>query len=352
MKFFSVENLSTHLGLFSLNGVSFSLDRGDYLSIIGPTGAGKTIFLETIIGFYKPKEGAIYMHEENITNKLPQNRNIGIVYQDYALFPHMNVFDNIAYGLKKKQSRVDKKVQDISKLLHIDHLLKRTPETLSGGEKQRAALARALIVEPKLLLMDEPLSALDYQTRREVRKIIKNVIKKIQMTVIHVTHDLEDMWSLANKVAIFKDGRIAQFGNIGDVVNKPNSRFVADFVGTTILEGEVEATDPLTVIDVGGIKLKSLDYTEEKTVKIAVRPDDIIISKNKPSEISAQNIIKTKVENITSEGNICSVSLRAKGAVFDVIITKNAVDSLNINSGDNVYAIIKSSNVRIVDTLI
>ena len=352
MKFFNVENLSTHLGLFDLRNVSFSLDKGDYLSIIGPTGSGKTIFLETIIGFYKPKDGRIYMDGEDITDKPPQNRNIGIVYQDYALFPHMNIYDNIAYGLKKRQNNIDKKLRDMANLLHIGRLLKRKPETLSGGEQQRVALARAFVVEPKLLLMDEPMSALDFQTRKEVRRIIKNVINKTQMTVIHVTHDLEDMWSMANKVAIFKEGKAIQFGNICDVINKPNSHFVADFVGTTIFEGKVETTNPLTVIDIGGIKLKSMDYTEKKTVKIAIRPDDIVISKNEPFKISAQNIIKTKVENIVSEGNVCIISLKAKDIIFDVIITKNAVDSLNINWGDDVYAVIKSSNVRIIDNLI
>ena len=168
MSLLAIQDLHIDLGEFYLKGISLSLERGDYLVIIGPTGAGKTILLESIIGFWRPDRGRIYLEGRDITDEPPEKRRIGIVYQDYALLPNFSVFKNIAYGLKKRQKQgVGEKVQAMAASLRIDHLLHRRPATLSGGEQQRVALARALIVEPRLLLMDEPFSALDPQTRRE-----------------------------------------------------------------------------------------------------------------------------------------------------------------------------------------
>jgi molybdate transport system ATP-binding protein len=241
VSFLQIQDLTIRLGEFHLHDISFSLEKGDYLTIIGPTGAGKTILLESIIGFRQPDKGHIFLEESDITDALPEHRRIGIVYQDYALLPHFTVYQNIAYGLKKKDKcNIKQKVHKMADSLNIASLLHRKPDTLSGGEQQRTALARALIVEPRLLLMDEPLSALDPQTRRNTRVLLKQAIAARSTTVIHITHDMKDMWTMANKVAIFHNGGLVQIGFLTDVFKHPRTDFVAEFVGESFLAEKLE----------------------------------------------------------------------------------------------------------------
>jgi molybdate transport system ATP-binding protein len=351
MSFFRVDNLHINLIEFQLREVSFCLDQGDYMMIIGPTGAGKTILLESIVGFWKPEKGRIWLEGSEITQELPEHRNIGIVYQDYALIPHFTVFENIAYGLKKKtKNGIGETVKDIAASLKIEHLLHRKPETLSGGEQQRVALARSLVVEPKLLLMDEPFSALDPRMRRETRHLLLDVLARRKTTVIHISHDLNDAWALANKLAIFRDGLLLQFGTIEDVFRRPQSRFIADFVGASILDGTVVANGSgPCLIDVGDFHLTSIDCTDPgKKVQVALRPEDIIVSKERPSGISAQNIIATRLERVVPEGRASFLHLAVNETELSVLVTNNAVAQLGVSPGDTIYAIIKSANVRIV----
>ncbi len=353
MSFLKIEDLHLNLGEFFLREIFLSLQKGDYLAVLGPTGAGKTILLESLIGFWKPNKGQIHLEGQDITGLLPEKRQIGIVYQDYALLPHFTVFKNIAYGLEKKEKKKEtlgEKVREMAAALQIDHLLHRKPTTLSGGEQQRVALARALIVEPKLLLMDEPLSALDPQTRREARQLLRRLIQKRNTTVIHITHDLDDAWALANKAAIFKEGRLLQFGSMKEVFHRPKTRFVADFVGATILEGRVVKTEEgITRINMDGFELVSLDDAEvEENVKVAIRPENIIVFKSMPTDASAQNVIKARLQEIISEGTTCLLYLKVNDTVFHVFVANNAVERLNLKEEDIVYALIKACNVRIV----
>lgn len=351
MSFLKIDDLSINLGEFHLNGISFSLEQSDYLTIIGPTGAGKTILLESIIGFWKPDSGRIFLEKIDITEELPEKRRIGIVYQDYALLPHFTIFKNIAYGLKKIDNiNIKEKVHEISVSLGIDHLLHRKPATLSGGEQQRAALARALVVKPKLLLMDEPLSALDQKTRKETRLLLKSVLSGRQTTVIHITHDMSDVWSLANKVAVFNEGSMLQFGTIEQVFNRPNSTFIADFVGASIFEGRVVVyNDGVSTVKVNGFNLFSLDEAKPGTnVKVAIRPEDIVVTKTPPGEISAQNVLDMRLKEIVSEGTTCFLKLTSGDIDLNVLVANNALHRLHLNCGDRLYALIKSANVRIV----
>ncbi len=351
MSFLRIEDLSINLGEFHLRGIFFELEQGEYLNIIGPTGAGKTILLESLIGFWKPDSGRIFLENKDITDQLPEKRRIGIVYQDYALLPHFTVFQNIAYGLKKIEKRgIREKVHAMASSLGIDHLLHRKPDTLSGGEQQRAALARALVVRPKLLLMDEPLSALDPQTRRETRSLLKRAIKERGTTVIHITHDMKDVWALADKVAIFREGRMLQFGTTEQIFNRPNSKFIADFVGASIFDGKVsECREGVSLVQVKGIDLISLDQAEPGTdVRIVIRPENIIVTKTRPGTISAQNILRSILEEIVSEGNTCILRLSSGHISFTVLVANNAVERLQLKPGDEVYAVIKGSHIRIV----
>ncbi|MBI4814337.1 MAG: ATP-binding cassette domain-containing protein, partial [Methanobacterium sp.] len=215
--FLKVRNLSVDLGQFQLDNVNLDLEKNDYLVIIGPTGSGKSVLLETIAGFFSPDEGEIFLEGKEITSLNPEDRGISIVYQDYVLFPHMDVFDNIAYGLKKKtkdNKLIKSVVSEIAELLKIDHLLHRNPETLSGGEKQRAAIARSLVVKPNILLMDEPFAALDVNTHSYLTSLIKNVITKQHTTCIHVSHNFNDVYNLVEHVAVMKEGKILQQGTV------------------------------------------------------------------------------------------------------------------------------------------
>ncbi|MFO7885447.1 MAG: ATP-binding cassette domain-containing protein [Desulfobacteraceae bacterium] len=352
MSFLRIEDLHINLGEFYLKNIFLTMEKGDYLMIIGPTGAGKTILLESIIGFSSPDRGKIYLEDRDITNELPEKRHIGIVYQDYALLPHFTVYKNIAYGLKKieKPGCIKEKVNDMAQSLHIDHLLHRKPETLSGGEQQRVALARSLVVEPRLLLMDEPFSALDPQTRRQTRKLLKQAVKKKKTTVVHISHDLDDAWSLASKVAVFREGRLLQFGDLDEVFNRPGSRFIADFVDVTVLKGiAVENGKDVSTIAFDGFKLQRIDEAEPGTeVKVALRPENIILSRRHPEEMSVQNVLKSELEEIVNEGKTSMIFLKYKNTKFRVLVTNNAVDQLRLKPGDTLYALIKSANVRII----
>jgi len=233
MSLLSLENLEVYAGDFQLGAISFVMHAGDYCIMAGETGAGKSLLLESIIGVKRCHGGRIYMDAREVTHMLPEYRGIGIIYQDHALFPHLNVFENIAFGLKKRIPREKRtaKVDSMAEALKIDHLLRRSLENLSGGEKQRVAIARALVVRPRLLLMDEPFSALDPVTRQKMRRLMKQVIEKHKMTVLHISHDPADIWMLANKLAYLHEGKLLQFDTVTSVLEQPAHEKIGDFLG-------------------------------------------------------------------------------------------------------------------------
>ncbi|WP_287681242.1 ATP-binding cassette domain-containing protein [Methanobacterium sp.] len=354
--FLEVRNLSVDLGQFHLDNVSLNLEKNDYLVIIGPTGSGKSVLLETIAGFFSPDDGQIFLEGNEITNLTPENRGISIVYQDYVLFPHMNVFDNIAYGLKKKTNDkdiIESKVKNIAKLLKIDHLLHRNPETLSGGEKQRAAIARSLIVEPKILLMDEPFAALDVNTHSYLTSLIKNVIIQHQTTCIHVSHNFNDVYNLAEHVAVMKDGKILQQGTLHDVFSRPSHNYVADFVGVhNVFQGKIVAHDKsLLKIEISPelIIFSSDDFVHEsKEVMVAIRPESIIFS-NERFVSSVRNQLKGVVKNMFEVGHTVWIEVQVKDVMFKGVLTPNSCQSLEIKKEKEIYLSFKSLNVNLMD---
>ena len=215
-----------NLGSFRLD-VEFSMSRS-YCVVLGPTGAGKSLLLELIAGILKPDKGRILIDGKDVTNLPPEKRNIGFVPQDYALFPHMSVYKNIAYGLRRDK-KGKRKVEEIAEKLGISHILDRKPTTLSGGERQRVALARALIIQPKLILLDEPLSAVDLRTKEKLMEELKLVHSEFEIPIVHVTHSLIEAVTLANEVAIMMDGKIIEKGKTKDVFSSQVQE-VADFL--------------------------------------------------------------------------------------------------------------------------
>jgi len=230
-----INNISKKLGNFSLKNINFEIEKDEYLVILGPTGTGKTVILELIAGRYEPDNGSIYFKNENLLDKNIEDRNIGFVYQDYVLFPHLTVSENIKFGAKIKN--IDTETIDINfnkfvSFFNIKHLLDRFPSTLSGGEQQRVAIARALMISPDLFLLDEPLSALDPHTKNEFKKLLKQIHKELKTTTIHITHDFNEALYLADKIAVVNNGEVVQFGTPKEIFETPNSLFVAKFIGS------------------------------------------------------------------------------------------------------------------------
>jgi molybdate transport system ATP-binding protein len=345
-----MQNIHIRLGDFLLEDVSLSIDRGDYLNVIGHTGAGKSILLECISGFFQPPKGRIFLEDRDITRIPPEKRHIGIVYQDYALLPHFTVAANIAYGLKKIQKKgIEEKVSQMAASLGIDHLLHRKPDTLSGGEKQRTALARSLVVKPKLLLMDEPFSALDPVTSQNMRLLLKKVIQSQQTTVIHVTHNLEDVWALAGKVAVLHQGKLLQCDTKDAVFHKPICQGVADFVETSLFEGKVvEQNEHTCLVRLRGMDILTRDTAQPgKKVKVALRPENIAISRERPAH-NASNVFKTRIKDIVPKGVMGTLILEIGETLLPVHSTSSTLKHLDACVQDTVFACIPYDAVRIV----
>ena len=223
------EEISFHIGTFKLQRLSINIVKGEYFILLGPPGSGKTIFLECLCGLKRISSGQIYIDGHNVTNLEPRTRGIGYVPQDYALFPHLSVEQNIAFGIRV-HGYSETKVTETMEMLGIRGLLSRQIQGLSGGEKQRVALARALVLQPKILLLDEPVSALDEVTRQEVCAQLLEIQRQLGLTTIHVSHNLEEAFSVADRAAILKDGTLLQVGTLDELLDKPNSKFVARFM--------------------------------------------------------------------------------------------------------------------------
>lgn len=360
--YLQIEDLSVDLGEFQLKNINLDIDEGEYIVLIGPTGSGKSVLLETIIGFYSPDKGIMRLNGKTINNVQPEDRGIGIVYQDNVLFPNMNVYENIAYGAKKKfsEEKINEKTVSIAKKMKIDHILHRDVTTISGGEAQRTSLARALIVEPKIILMDEPFSALDITTQDKLTALIKKVVRDYKTTVLHVTHNFNDVWNLADRVGVMKDGKIHQLSYIYDVFSRPENNFVAEFVGVqNIFEGRIEEINSESaIIELNNnIRITSADSEciekiaskESKKVLIALRPESIIFS-NKGFESSARNQLKGTIIEIIESGPTTLINVDVKGNIFKGLLTKSSAEILEVKKGKEIYMSFKSLNVNILDS--
>lgn len=346
----AVKHLSKDLGDFALKDINLRVESGEYFIILGPTGAGKTVLLEIIAGLHQPDKGEIWFGGEEMTNTLPEERNIGFVYQDYVLFPHLSVERNIQFGLRARgrKGEAERKIKEVMALLGISHLAQRYSHTLSGGEQQKVALARAIAVEPDVLLLDEPLAALDPRTKDYLRDELKELNRRLGVTMVHVTHDQVEAIALANRIAIVMDGRVLQVGDINEIFAEPVDEKVADFVGVgNILKGMAYLHgDGLARISVDNydiFAMSSHPYNGEP-VKAIVRPEDIILS-GRPSESSAQNFVRGQIVRLSNLGPIYRVQLDNGLIAF---VTKRAVEDLKLAIGKEVFALFKATAVKII----
>ncbi len=231
-----LEGLTKTFGrVVAVDNLTLDINKGEFVALLGPSGCGKSTTLYLIAGIYKPTRGYIYFNDKIVNDIPPKDRNVGMVFQNYALYPHMTVYDNIAFGLKIKKypkDEIDRRVKEVARMLHIEELLDRYPTQLSGGQQQRVALARAIVKEPSIFLMDEPLSNLDAKLRIEMRTELKRLQQELKITTIYVTHDQIEAMTMADRIAVLNKGKLQQYGTPDELYNRPANIFVADFIGS------------------------------------------------------------------------------------------------------------------------
>lgn len=273
-----------------IDGLSLDVKKGELFTLLGPSGCGKTTLLRMIAGFNSIEGGDFYFGEDYVNDLDPAKRNIGMVFQNYAIFPHMSVFDNVSFGLKnfvKDKEEIKERTLDILELMQISELKDRMPEKLSGGQQQRVALARAIVLQPQVLLMDEPLSNLDAKLRVDMRGAIKNIQNTIGITTIYVTHDQEEAMSISDRIAVMNKGVIQQVGTPKEIYLRPSNEFVATFIGKTniiparVVNNKIFLGESNQVIDID----LNQEFKNEK-IKVSIRPEDMKISLKNEGTIS------------------------------------------------------------------
>lgn len=330
-----------------LDNIDFHIEEGSFFTFLGPSGCGKTTLLRIIAGFVKSESGSIYLGNEDITNIPAEYRKVGMVFQNYALFPHMNVYDNVAYGVKIKglgKKEVKERVNKYLNLVNLNGYDKKLVGELSGGEQQRVALARTLAVEPKVLLLDEPLSNLDANLRDKMRIEIKNLQQRLGITTIFVTHDQKEALTMSDKIAVFNNGKCVQIGNPEEIYRNPCNSFVVQFVGDINIFKAIINEDYAKVND----KL-SLDLIGNKSGEfISIRPEDIKLSKENIFEGS--NVFKGIVLKVQFSGNLTEYIVSVNGEEFMISRISNYFNNINIKLQDEVFIEIPAEVIRVLAT--
>ncbi len=338
MKILDVRNLSAKIGSFELKNINFSVEKGEIFVIVGENGAGKTKLLDALAGFLSLISGDIFLNGKNITRKLPQERGMGYIFQSLALFPHLTVKENILYGAKlRKLKNVKEKFDEIVSFFRIEKLLNRKPASLSGGEKQKVALARTLILRPKIILFDEPTSALSPNERLRVDGEIKETLEKFGITAIFVSHNMEEAYFFGGRVGVMQNGKLVQIGTPNEIKYRPANKSVAFTFGeVNVFDCTVkESANGVSVASCGNFVIKFLgDFEIGRKLKVAVRPEDIVISPEQ-AKTSARNVITGKITEILSRGPLVKVVIDC-GKKVSVYISKQSFEELDLNKGKEV----------------
>jgi putative spermidine/putrescine transport system ATP-binding protein len=312
--FLEISNLRKSFGsATAVQHFEMGIERGEFVSFLGPSGCGKTTTLRMVAGFEAPTQGSIRINGQDITHLRPNQRRIGMVFQSYALFPNMTVADNVAFGLKvakKPSAEIAKRVEEMLNLIKLPALGGRYPYQLSGGQQQRVALARALAPKPEVLLLDEPLSALDAKIRISLREEIRAVQRELGITSIYVTHDQEEALSMSDRIVVMNEGRVEQIGTPFEIYNRPRTRFVASFVGTlNILQARIldaatgrVAVDDQEIAVAQGVPGRSAG----ETCSLALRPEAIVLD----DRVDGRNRLKGAIEEVSFLGSVVRVRVR------------------------------------------
>ena len=340
-----IENLSIVLPGFNLRDISFSVAPGEFFTLLGPTGAGKTLILEAIAGLIRVTGGHIRVGGRDITSLPPERRGVGIVYQDFALFPHLSVRKNITYGLRyadadPKEAR--KWVDWLVEQLGLGPISARAVTNLSGGERQRVALARALAVNPSVLLLDEPLSALDPNFREEIRSELKRLHRELSLTCLMVTHDFTEAVFLGERGAVLNRGRLEQVGSIDEVFRRPATPFAAEFVG---MKNVFRATFNGISAQVEGLTFRLAAPTAGQPDYIAIRPEDIAVRREPVAEEDA-NVYTGELVDLIDRGPYHEVCLRVGATMMQALLTKSALLEMKLAARDKVHVSIRYSAVH------
>ena len=341
-----IEGLGVRLPGFSLQDVNLSVDAGAFFCLLGPTGAGKTLVLESVAGIVPVSTGRITVSGRDVTGLPPERRGVGIVYQDCALFPHLNVIQNIHYGMRyHRGSATDgrQRCRDLIDRLGLAHLKERSVAGLSGGEKQRVALARALATEPSVLLLDEPLSALDPCFREEIRDLFRRLHRETGLTVLMVTHDFTDAYRLAGKVAILQEGRIAQCGSVASVFNRPATPFVAEFVG---MKNVLPVSSVSGRMCIGDWPLP-LAPDDGHPRWAAIRPEHIHL---RPASAATgpPAVLQGRIGAITNGGAFSELSIMAAGVTFTTLMLTSDLTAMAFAAGRMVELAIDPDAIHLI----
>ncbi len=344
----ALNNITVGVGGFSLKQITFDVGEKDYFVILGPSGVGKSLLLETIAGLRQPLSGTIHLRGKDVTTEKIQKRNISIVYQDADLFPHLSVYENIAYPLKsRKQADVREKVLKAAGLTGIGDKLNRRPDTLSGGEYQRVSLARSIVADPDIVLLDEPLASIDTRARSELLTLLRTINRQ-GMTILHVTHDYEEAISVAKRIGVMEDGRLVHVDTPEEIFKHPKSEFIAHFVGVkNFLRGSVR-TNPgsdLKVFTTGSISVDTLTDIEDGAAFLSVRPEEITVS-IAPQSSSSRNQFKGTIKDISHARFGLEIKVDV-GVEIVATITSESRKSLDLDIGKEVWVSFKASSCKL-----
>ena len=325
----------------AVDSLDLDIKEGEFFSLLGPSGCGKTTLLRILAGFEYPTTGSVFIDDSEVTNQTPNLRPSNMVFQNYAIFPHINVQRNIEFGLRKEKlskQELDLRVKESLKMVQLEGYEERFSNQLSGGQRQRVALARALVKRPKVLLLDEPLGALDKKLREEMQIELRNLQKDLGITFIFVTHDQEEAMTMSDRVAVMNEGRILQISPPKELYNKPINKFVSEFIGNiNLLESTIiDQNDEDLTLDILGVgknnfKKNSFNSIFSDTIFVALRPEDIYIKKEKinNTDINIQGIVK----NVSFYGESTYFYVKVEG-IKKLLMVSNFVDQVSINEND------------------
>ena len=345
-----IRNIKKNFGQFSaLNNVSLDVPSGELVALLGPSGCGKTTLLRIIAGLETPDEGSLHFHGKDTTDRDVRERQVGFVFQHYALFRHMTVFENVAFGLRVRpkatrpsDAEIKRRVHELLELVQLDWLADRYPPQLSGGQRQRIALARALAVEPKVLLLDEPFGALDAKVRKELRRWLRRLHDELHITSVFVTHDQEEALEVADRIVVMNKGHIEQIGSPQEVYDHPATPYVYNFLGN-VNQFKSEIQDGEANIDELSVTLKTHE-TEDGPALAYIRPHDLEIQTSQGNNLSA---FAAPVQHLHAVGPVVRLELQQSltNGIIEAEITRERFKELALNQGQQIF--VTPKNVRL-----